>query len=171
MAETNPKDTKTVLYYIVGAVLALGILGYLATGKLPFGKVNNLPGNTLKSVEIKVGEKTVSAEIANTDSSRQTGLAGHAPLESNQGMLFVFPQQDITPTFWMKNVVFPIDIVWINDGKVAQVDTVQPELNVPDENLTLYNPGGPIDYVLELPANFMFDNGIKIGDPVDLSAL
>ena len=172
MAETNPKDAKTVIYYLLGAIVVLGILGYFATGKLPFS--TNTPTRqegALKTVDIKVGEETVNVFVSDTDSARQTGLARHETLEFGQGMLFIFPEENITPAFWMKNVNFPIDIVWINDGAVTQIDTVQPEPDVSDENLTLYSPGGPIDYVLEVPANFMFEKGLGVGDPIDLSNL
>ena len=48
------------------------------------------------------------------------GLSGYAGLPEDAGMLFVFPEP-IQPTFWMKGMLFAIDIIWIRDGTVVQI--------------------------------------------------
>jgi uncharacterized membrane protein (UPF0127 family) len=85
-------------------------------------------------------------------------------------MFFVFTQKDIKPPFWMKDMKFAIDILWINDNEIVQIDkNVQPpESGTTDTNLILYVPNQPIDYVLEMAAGFTEEHNIEVGDIVDL---
>jgi uncharacterized membrane protein (UPF0127 family) len=87
-------------------------------------------------------------------------------------MLFVFENKDVIPGFWMKDMKFSIDIIWINDGKIAQItkELPTPEPGTPDRNLPIYTPEGGIDYVLEVPAGFSDKNDILVGSVVDLSS-
>lgn len=118
---------------------------------------------------VMIANKDVYVEVADDDLSRQKGLSGKTGLGDNEGMLFVFPSQDIRPRFWMKDMFIPIDIVWINDGKIVQIDRdVQPEPGVEDNDLAFYMPSDPIDYVLEVNAGFCEKNLIEVGDLVDL---
>jgi len=72
----------------------------------------------------------------------------------------------------MKDMFIPIDIIWIDNGKVIQIDRdVQPEPGVDDSDLAFYIPADPIDYVLEVNARFCEKNLIEVGDVVDLSGV
>src|ERR1035437_11182288 len=62
-----------------------------------------------------IGSKKISAEVANTPTARQKGLSGRACISQNEGMLFVFPQSGSYP-FWMKDMKFPIDMIWISSA-------------------------------------------------------
>lgn len=118
---------------------------------------------------IVVGGKEILVEVASDDLTRQKGLSGRQSLGENVGMLFVFEAQNVRPGFWMKDMLIPIDIVWINDGEIIQINKdVQPEPGVSDRNLALYVPSGPIDYVLEVNAGFCERNLIEVGDGVNL---
>jgi hypothetical protein len=69
--------------------------------------------------------------------------------------------------FWMKGMRFPLDIIWIADGKVVQIDKQAPhEPGVADPDLKRYISNEPVDAVLEVNAGFAEKNGIKVGDPV-----
>ena len=69
----------------------------------------------------------------------------------------------------MKDMLIPIDIIWIADGEVVGVEeTVQPEPNTPENQLKLYYPPQPITAVLELPAGSADKYNIKTGDSVTL---
>ncbi len=124
-----------------------------------------------KNRQIKINNTTISVEIANTESKRQKGLSNRVKLNPNHGMLFIFPQKDIYPRFWMKDMFFPIDIIWINDGIITQIhkNVPAPEPNTPENELMFYLPDDPIDLVLEVPAGFSDQNNIMPGDPVDLT--
>ena len=86
-------------------------------------------------------------------------------------MLFVFDAQNVTPVFWMKDMLIPIDIIWINDGKIVKIDTnlQPPKKGTLDKDLTTYGAGQPVDYVLEVSAGFSFKNKLEIGDNVNLT--
>ena len=75
---------------------------------------------TSKSISIK--GKIIYVDIAKTDLELSRGLSGRLNLASDNGMLFVFAKKDTSPIFWMKNMLFPIDIIWIDDEKVVQID-------------------------------------------------
>jgi uncharacterized membrane protein (UPF0127 family) len=70
----------------------------------------------------------------------------------------------------MKNMVIPIDIIWINDGKITQInERVEPPAPLTaDEDLSLILPENPIDYVLEVRAGYTAQYNITVGDPVHI---
>lgn len=116
----------------------------------------------IEKLELKV-------EVANDDISRAQGLSERTSLEELQGVLFVFDSQNIKPPFWMKEMLIPLDIIWINDGAVSQIQSnVQPEPGINTTQLKFYIPDEPIDYVLEVNAGISDKFGVKVGDKVEL---
>src|SRR5882672_5260542 len=59
---------------------------------------------------------TIQAYNADTDALRTLGLSGHSPLAADEGMLFIFPAPG-EYGFWMKDMLFPLDLVWIAADK------------------------------------------------------
>lgn len=103
----------------------------------------------------------VQVEVASTAQTREKGLSGRDRLEPGQGMLFVFMQPAVY-TFWMKDMKFPIDILWINGQELVDITTDVP-LPEPGEALPQYFPQSPADKVLEVPAGFARTNGLRTG--------
>lgn len=105
------------------------------------------------------GFSCVQVELALTPQQQEQGLMHRSGLKG--GMLFVFPRE-ATYGFWMKNMSFPIDMIWISAGKQV-VDLSQ---NVPPcaGSCPVYSPKSPAMYVLEVPANYSRDKGINVGD-------
>lgn len=124
---------------------------------------------TLNTKLMKIGEKTINVEIAATPDEQEKGLSGRDSLGADNGMLFVM-KKDSMPTFWMKNMRFNLDIIWINGHEV--VDTAEnipaPKEGTLDKDFPRYKSRKPIDYVLEVKEGFIKENGIKIGDKVEL---
>jgi uncharacterized membrane protein (UPF0127 family) len=122
---------------------------------------------------VTVGGKTLQVEIANTETLREKGLSGKTSLPTENGMLFVFDSKKVNPIFWMKGMLIPLDMIWIADGKIVGIDKniPAPSANTPDDNLSKFNAAQPIDYVLEVNAGFTSNNGVKVGDSVDLSKI
>jgi uncharacterized membrane protein (UPF0127 family) len=91
----------------------------------------------------------LSVEAVRSPAAIAQGLGGRQELAVD-GMLFVFPRLD-RPVFWMKDMLFPIDIVWIQQGKVVGIErNVQPPApGTPDEKLTRFPAPAPVDMVLE----------------------
>lgn len=119
---------------------------------------------------LKIGKNEIIVEIADTENKRRVGLSSHASLTENSSMLFIFEKQDERPVFWMKGMDFPIDILWINDGKVSQItaNVPTPKEALQDSDLPRYLANNPIDYVVELPAGNAKKLGIRVGDTISL---
>lgn len=126
----------------------------------------NLP-NQIKSA--KLGTGTVNVEIANTDAMRSQGLSGRPALPENNGMLFDFTRSSQKkPSFWMKNMFIPLDIIWIRGGKVIGIakNAPPPKAGATDSNLPVYSPPGEIDYVLEVNAGWSDKHKVSTGTQV-----
>ena len=101
-----------------------------------------------------------------TPAELRRGLQGHPPLQSNEGMLFLMPGQE-PASFWMKNVTFPIDIVFIRAD--ARVDHIAPEVPpCPAHPCPLYRSKGPVRYVLETPAGWAAHNALQPDHRLDI---
>lgn len=120
-----------------------------------------------------VGSKTVQVQIVKTETDREKGLGGVKSLNADDGMLFVFDSKPVNATFWMKDMLIPLDMIWIKDNKVLSIDRNIPisPVGTPDSSLKTYSPKEPIDYVLEVNAGFSDSNGVKVGDVVTLPTL
>jgi len=132
-----------------------------------FAEEKNKPKLEVK--EISIGEVHVQAEVAKSEIERRKGLSGRSSLLENSGMLFFFDQEDVYPPFWMKDMEMAIDIIWINDSQIVQIDhSVQPSRDLPESELKLYLPSQPIDYVLETAAGFSEKNNLQLGDTLTI---
>ena len=101
----------------------------------------------------------IQVEISNNPTKRDRGLSNRISLDPNSGMLFIFPTVG-SYSFWMKDMNFPIDIVWINiDRKVVGIDADASPLSYPK----LFSPPDEIQFVLELNAGAADRFGIVTG--------
>jgi uncharacterized membrane protein (UPF0127 family) len=118
------------------------------------------------------GPLAVNLEVARTDAERTKGLGGHAPLGETDGMLFVF---DLAArhAFWMKGMTFPLDILWIDDGKVVHLERDLPPSGPQetDANRPVYAPFAAARYVLEMNAGFAARHGIGLETAVLLDGV
>lgn len=106
-----------------------------------------------------IGGVHLTVALAVTPAQQALGLGGRTGLPANTGMLFMFPQ-DGKYAFWMKDMHFPIDIIWLaSDGTVAYL---VPDLS-PSTYPQSYAPNTPARYVLEVPANFAAQHKIVVG--------
>lgn len=131
-------------------------------------KIQNL--NTIKDrslIEIKIKEKKYQVEVVNSKESIALGLSGRKEIGSD-GMLFVFSSPKY-PVFWMKQMNFSLDFLWIKDKKIVQIDKniPNPVSNVSLEELELYKSKFLVDKVLEVRAGFVENENIKVGDKVE----
>ncbi len=163
---------KQIILPIIGVVIFIALVGLL-TQKVQNGEltlpIKNSTEVSQKS-EVKVNGITIPVEVAKTDIQRRVGLSNQDSLPEGEGMFFVFTQKDIKPPFWMKDMRFAIDILWINGNEIVQIDkNVQPpEPGTTDDKLILYIPDQPIDYVLEMTAGFAEEHDIEVGSTIDL---
>ncbi|KKR56408.1 MAG: hypothetical protein UT94_C0038G0013, partial [Candidatus Uhrbacteria bacterium GW2011_GWF2_40_263] len=98
------------------------------------------------------GGPEVTASVADDLREMKQGLAGVKELSDKEGMLFVYQEKQEEPSYWMKGMMIPIDIIWIDENKIVGVIE-----NIPvesDEPLTVYTSSVPVDRVLEVRAGF-----------------
>ncbi len=109
---------------------------------------------------ITVAGHPLKVTVCQTPQSRQRGLMFRKSLPSDEGMLFVFPQEGYYP-FWMKNTYIPLSIAFISrEGRIIQIDEMEPL------NITPHTPLGHILYALETNKGWFKNKGIKVGDEV-----
>lgn len=111
------------------------------------------------------GKVNVAVEVADTNEERSQGLMYRESLPENAGMLFIF-NEEAPRTFWMKNTLIPLDIIFIGaDMVVDQVTTAQP---CATEQCPIYPSVQPAQYVVEVNAGFAHEHGIAAGDTVEI---
>jgi hypothetical protein len=112
-----------------------------------------------------LGGSEISVEVANTPDLRTRGLSGHVRHDVNEGMLFIFNDAE-QYSFWMKDMSFPIDIVWFD----SQYRVVYVKKNAePTSYPEVFTPTAPAQYVLEVPAGFFSSHNLKVGDELKIS--
>ena len=117
---------------------------------------------------VPIGTAVYTVEIADDNLTRGKGLSGQLGLPDDHGMLFIFDNPAIQ-TFWMKDMLFPIDIVWISHTCI--VDSITPDIPIPLESteinkLPRYQSDSPVKYVLEIAKGQAKIWDIKVGDSV-----
>jgi hypothetical protein len=115
-----------------------------------------------ETAQIRIGTATVNARVARSPMHQARGLSGTEALEADEGMLFVRTPPDV-PHFWMKDMRFDIDIIWIGpDARVlGVVAAVQP-----DSYPSLFSPPASVGWVLEVPAGVAARHSIATGSSV-----
>jgi len=111
---------------------------------------------------VAIGDVSLFVEIADTEEERRKGLSDRVSLDESSGMLFIFDQPS-AGGIWMKNMHFPIDIIWI-DENYSIIDIKQ---NAQPESFPeVFYPKTNAKYVLEVNANFTKQHDIFVGDQV-----
>lgn len=159
--------SKSLKYILIGIILlTCSVVILTVLGKY---KASDLKDSSFGTLFIK--DIRINVEIADTPEKKSRGLSARPSLSGNDGMLFPYTNTTVIPAFWMKGMLIPLDIIWIKDKKIIQIDH---NVKIPDRpdslnNLTLYRPAKPIDYVLEVNAGFSERNGIVVGDEVTIN--
>lgn len=135
-------------------VIAYGIQKSLSI--VPFPEFDLFATST---TPIRTPGGLIRAIVASTSVDRSRGLSGRASLPPDTGMLFVFPSSG-THGFWMKDMLFSIDIIWVDEEKrvVSLLRDVSPE-TYPE----VFLPKTPARYVLELDSGGADEWGIATG--------
>ncbi|MBI2050444.1 MAG: DUF192 domain-containing protein [Parcubacteria group bacterium] len=150
---------KTLTFTLIAIALA-------AMAALAANRYMRDPSALLEMSSLRVGRATVSVEIADTRPSQVQGLSGRSSLPPGRGMLFVYG--DARPrNFWMKDMRFPLDAIWIAGRTVIGIQE-----NIPyqseDGSIARFQSHKPADMVLEVNAGWVAGNGVKTGDVVEL---
>lgn len=157
------KDKKMTLLLFAGVILILiaigGVYYYM------FQRANP----PLTMTQAKIGGVTFNVELALTMTERTRGLSYRASLGSDNGMLFVFSTSTVQ-TFWMKDMNFPLDMIWIGGGKVLgfEQNAPQPAPGTALYQLPIYSSPDGTNEVLEVNAGTVAKYNIKVGDAVQV---
>jgi uncharacterized membrane protein (UPF0127 family) len=122
--------------------------------------------NITNDFNLTIGSQQFNVEVATSLEQQVQGLSNRQFLEPTAGMLFIY-EDLVSPGFWMKNMNFSIDIIWIKDNKVVGWTVAQPV--VAGEILPIYYPPEPINRVFEVNAGTVEKIDLKIGDTVEFS--
>jgi uncharacterized membrane protein (UPF0127 family) len=112
-----------------------------------------------KDIRVRANGQNISAQTAKTEPERERGLSGKTCLGPRQGMLFIFDKPAGYP-FWMKDMRFNIDIIWISAEKKVVYE--QKNLSPATYPRSFTNPD-PAQYVLEIAAGQADQLGLKPG--------
>ena len=139
--------------YIIFLIVIIVLASYFI-----LTQVRSVHGNGIKT--IKISNNDFRVEVVSTIEKMETGLGGRNDLCSNCGMLFKFNDTG-RYSFWMKDMKFPLDIIWISKDKIVYI-----EKNILPTFIGKIAPLEDADMVLEINAGISEGLGIKIGDRV-----
>ena len=150
-------------------VLLWVFLAILGCSTSQDGLATDIPADESGAAIVSIGNATYSVDLAISPEERQQGLSGREQMGLDAGMLFVF-EGERPLAFWMKEMHFPLDIIWID----AQCRLIEVAKEVPpplpgtsnDEIPRVQSPL-PARYVLEVNAGEVTREGLKPGDIVE----
>jgi len=146
-----------IIILIVTLVILLSVVGLIL--------YRSTKTNSSQKTTVEINGFRFLTKIADTDSARQLGLSGMPSMPNGEAMLFLFPDQKIR-SFWMKDMNFALDIIFIRDHEIVDIITLQKPSN---GKIPGYTSKSSADKVLEINAGLTQKLNIKIGDSVKIS--
>ena len=157
----NRKDSESVFLLKLIKIFALALIAAVILRFLP---IQNL--GIKQTGRIKVGTQVLNIEYARTNKEVTKGLSGRKELPKDYGMLFVFPS-DGTYYFWMKDMNFPIDIIFLgSDYKIIDILYSAPPCG--NGECPKVTPQEKFKYALEVNSGWSKESGLKIGDQFEI---
>ena len=146
-----------------GAIRKRSILGLLLPLALLYHAVEPDAASALQKGEVVIdGRVTINVEVARSPQAQTKGLGGRSSLKKGTGMVFPYNGPGLRG-IWMKGMQIPIDILWIREGRIVVIEAnVQP----PSASGGLAVFSHVADLVLEVPAGYASEMGIRIGQSV-----
>jgi len=117
---------------------------------------------------IHINGRILKVLVADTEQNRFKGWSNKKDMGKYDGMLFVFPEKT-QHTMVMRDMNFPLDIIWLDGFTIIDMaPNLQPEPGRAEDALTPYFARLPSTLVLEVPAGFIMQNKLKIGDRIEI---
>jgi uncharacterized membrane protein (UPF0127 family) len=121
-------------------------------------------------VSIVAPKAVLHVRVAATPAVQEYGLMCVRSLPAHTGMIFVFPNGDTRQSFWMKNTLIPLDMVFVHEnGRVDSVAADVPATTVTTPDDEIPTRVGVGAYVIELNAGEAASDGILAGTHLDVS--
>ena len=114
-------------------------------------------------VSTSTGEK-IPVEVADTLKKRSLGLGKRTSLKKGWGMLFIFGKRK-PYRFWMKDMQFPLDIIWLDNHRIVHIIHNAKHANSRDEPEVMTSPV-PVNFVLEIAAGRAAKLRLKTGQRI-----
>ena len=152
------KNTIKISLFIIAFLILIYIIFLLFLHKT---------NETLNPItDIYINNKLIKAEVVSSPMKQYLGLSGRESLCPDCGMLFSFSDVD-EREFVMRNMNFPLDIVFINKNKIVNIAANLPPEGTNTQNI--YSSNGPADNVLEINGGRAKQYGINVGDTVNIN--
>ena len=142
--------------FIAGCTILAGLL---LAPRIAAARVS-VSGPSTANVALQIKGYPLTAEVADTEPLRASGLMHRRTLAPDHGMLFVFPD-DQPRCFWMKNTLIPLSIAFIDkNGTIVAMADMQPQSE------TSHCSGAQARYALEMNRGWFHSHSIRVGDNI-----
>ena len=146
------------MFKIISIIIIVGVVGVVV---FTMYVRETDPLSTYETKTIQMGNANLEVLIADSEEKRTNGLMGVTKLSTDTGMLFIFP--DSSPrTFWNKNTLIPLDLIWISSGRVIGVSSLSSITQSGNHIISLPSPDA-VDWVVEVNAGWVRARGVEIG--------
>ena len=154
----SPVNTIEKNYLIILALVGV----FLAALAPDSASAQTAAQPVLPCIELRIGSKKATAEIADEDHERTVGLMFRKSLASDSGMLFVM-DRTAPVGFWMKNTEVPLTIAYIDPaGIIKELHDLEPHNETP-----VPSRFPNIAYALEMPQGWFSKNNIWPGERIE----
>lgn len=127
---------------------------------------NYLEGNVFwKTAKATINNNSFKLYVAKSPKDKQIGLSEKKSLPEDYGMIFLFEKPDYYG-FWMRNMDFPIDIIYIRNNSIVTIYSDIRPPSSPNGIPPIFKPKVPADTVLEINAGLSQKYNLKEGDKV-----
>lgn len=159
---------KSKIVYLFSAASILILVFIIVFSFLKITKVikETGDGDRAEYKNIEIGGMNIIGETVSNPDDWYRGLSNRENLCAGCGMLFIFPDRQ-KREFVMRNMKFPLDIVFIDNNKIINIASDLPPEGANPVNV--YTSAAAANYVLELPAGFCRKNGVVAGDIIKIN--
>jgi len=159
-------NTRLTIGILTVIVLLLGVFVFI---NIAGGNISTFFSPLFtKTSKVTINKQAFTVYVAKTEKEKQIGLSGRNSISSTQGMIFLFDKPDYYG-FWMKNMKFSIDIVYLNNKKIVTIFPNVPYPKNATDQLPVYTPTAPADTVVEFKAGTADKYKFKVGDTATIS--
>ncbi len=152
---------------LMAATLLLGCQA-LSQGDRPPSLSRGMPQYLPITAKVEIHGHWIELEVARTPAQQRLGLMFRPELPANRGMLFPLSPPQVA-SFWMKNCLIPLDLVFIRGGEVVAIAPEAPPCE--STPCPTYESGVAVDYVLELAGGRAAQLGLTVGDSLRIEHL
>ena len=161
------EKSKKILSCMIGLIIFLivGVVVWKNFSQTYLVNMQELPCGSYEQKNLEIGGKIVKVDISDNDCKRIQGLSGRKGMSEDTGMIFIFENSG-SYGFWMKDMNFPIDILWIDkDFNITGIEKSVATSTYPE----ILGEKYLAKYVLELSSGFSEKNNIKVGNKIIFS--